>query len=406
MRCWTILGSTACGMLLLMSQILMAQPNDAYSAARARLVETVLKGGGITNQRVLDAVGNTMRHEFVPVEFRKQAYYDKALPIGQSQTISSPYIVAVMTQELDPQPNERVLEIGTGSGYQAAVLSPLVKDVYSIEIVKELGEKATKVLQRLGYKNVHTKIGDGYQGWAEYAPFDKIIVTCSPENVPQPLVDQLTEGGLLIIPVGERYQQTLMRMRKKGDVLEKEALRPTLFVPMTGAAEDARKVQADPANPTLINGDFEETPLKTGDVPGWYYQRGMVWNADSRSPSGEHYVSFSNDEPGTPTTLLQGFAIDGAVVRKLKISGFVRTQNVTMGQANDEWPAITIQFFDAKRERLALNWIGPFKGTTAWLEKDKEFDVPINTKEAILSIGLFGALGRVSYDNIRITPIK
>lgn len=210
----------------------------------------------------------------------------------------------------------------------------------------------------------------------------------------------------MIIPVGERYQQTLMRMRKKGDVLEKEALRPTLFVPMTGAAEDARKVQADPAHPTLINGDFEEQPLKTGDVPGWYYQRGMVWNADKRSPSGEHYVSFNNDEAGTPTTLLQGFAIEGAVVRKLKISAFVRTQNVTMGQANDEWPAITIQFFDAKRERLALNWVGPFKGTTAWSEREKEFDVPINTKEAILSIGLFGAIGRVSFDNVRITPIK
>lgn len=406
MRRWTLTGLTICGIAMLMSQILLGQSNDAYAPARAMLVEKVLKGGGITNQRVLDAVGNTMRHEFVPAEFRKQSYYDKALPIGSSQTISSPYIVAVMTQELDPQPNEKVLEIGTGSGYQAAVLSPLVKDVYSIEIVKELGEKATKVLQRLGYKNVHTKVGDGYQGWSEHAPFDKIIVTCSPENVPQPLVDQLVEGGLLIIPVGERYQQTLMRMRKKGDVLEKEALRPTLFVPMTGAAEDARKIQADPSNPTLINGDFEEQPLKTGDVPGWYYQRGMVWNSDKRSPSGEHYVSFNNDEAGTPTTLLQGFAIDGAVVRKLKISGFVRTQNVTMGQANDEWPAITIQFFDAKRERLALNWIGPFKGTTGWLEKEKEFDVPVNTKEAILSIGLFGALGRVSYDNIRITPIK
>ena len=391
---------------MLITQLSQAQPGDAYAAARARLVETVLKGGGITNQRVLDSVGSTLRHEFVPTEFKKQSYYDKALPIGQSQTISSPYIVAVMTQELDPKPDEKVLEIGTGSGYQAAVLSPLVKDVYSIEIVKELGEKAAKVLKRLGYRNVHTKIGDGYLGWPEHAPFDKIIVTCSPENVPQPLIDQLVEGGLMIIPVGERYQQTLMRMRKKGDSLEKEALRPTLFVPMTGAAEDARKVQADPANPTLINGDFEEQPLKTGDVPGWYYQRGMQWNADKHSPSGEHYVSFSNDEAGTPTTLLQGFAIDGAVVRKLKISGFVRTQNVTKGQDNDEWPAITIQFFDAKRERLALNWIGPFRGTTAWLEKDKEFDVPINTKEAILSIGLFGALGRVSYDNIRITPIK
>ncbi len=285
------------------------------------------------------------------------------------------------------------------------MLSPLVKDVYSIEIVKELGEKATKVLHRLGYKNVHTKIGDGYQGWAEHAPVRQDHRHCSPENVPQPLIDQLTDGGLMIIPVGERYQQTLMRMRKKGDALEKEALRPTLFVPMTGAAEDARKIQADPAHPTRSM-EISKSIHEDRRCARLVLQRGMVWNADKHSPSGEHYVSFNNDEAGTPTTLLQGFAIDGEVVRKLKIAAFVRTQHVTVGQAADEWPAITIQFFDSKRERLALNWIGPFKGTFAWSEREKEFDVPINTKEAIISIGLFGAVGRVSFDNVRITPIK
>src|SRR5690349_14271850 len=173
--------AAACLTGMCMVRFAAAQSGDNYTIIRARLVEEVLKGGGITNPRVLEAMAETPRHEFVAPEYRNQAYYDKALPIGNSQTISSPYIVAVMTQELDPQPEDKVLEIGTGSGYQAAVLSPLVKDVYSIEIVKELGEHAAQVLRKLNYTNVHTKIGDGFQGWPEHAPFDKIIVTCSPE---------------------------------------------------------------------------------------------------------------------------------------------------------------------------------------------------------------------------------
>ena len=398
--------SMACLTGICMTRILCAQAVDSYTLARAKLIEDVLKGGGITNQRVLDAVGDTPRHEFVPVELRAQAYYDKALPIGHSQTISSPYIVAVMTQELDPQPDEKVLEIGTGSGYQAAVLSPLVKEVYSIEIVKELGERAAQVLKRLNYTNVFTKIGDGYQGWPEHAPFDKIIVTCSPENVPQPLIDQLADGGLMIIPVGERYQQTLMLMRKKGNELEREALRPTLFVPMTGAAEDQRKVKADPSNPTLINGDFEEVPLESGDVPGWYYQRGLTWNTDDKSPSGKHYISFTNDNPGSPTSLLQGFAIDGRVVNRLKVTATIKSENVSVGQVRDELPAVTVQFFDAKRERLAVQWLGPYRGSRRWRTDQKVFRVPEDTREAIVSVGLFGGVGTVSFDDLQIEAVK
>jgi protein-L-isoaspartate(D-aspartate) O-methyltransferase len=311
-----------------------------------------------------------------------------------------------MTQELDPQPTDKVLEIGTGSGYQAAVLSPLVKDVYTIEIVEELGQRAAKVLQRLGYTNVHTKIGDGYKGWAEHAPFDKIIVTCSPENVPQPLVDQLADGGLMIIPVGERYQQTLMLMRKKGNQLEREALRPTLFVPMTGAAEDQRKVQADPTNPALINGDFEDALLDTGDVPGWYYQRGLKWVSDAHSPSGSHYVSFTNTDPGSPTSLLQGFAIDGSVVQKLRVSATVMSEHVNVGQGREELPCVAVQFFDEKRERLSIQWLGPYKGSRHWKTDSKVFRVPPGTKEGILSIGLFGATGTVAYDNVKIEGIR
>src|SRR4029079_842802 len=205
------------------------------------MVDREIAAAGVKNDRVLRAVRETPRHEFVPQNQRQYAYYDMALPIGDAQTISPPFIVAYMTQELDPQPTDRVLEIGTGSGYQAAILSPIVKDVYTIEIVERLGKTAERTLKRLGYKNVSARVGDGYKGWSEAAPFDKIIVTCSPEKVPQPLVDQLKEGGLMIVPVGERYQQTLYLMRKKDGELKSETLRATLFVPMTGAAEDQRK---------------------------------------------------------------------------------------------------------------------------------------------------------------------
>ncbi|MCL4161485.1 UNVERIFIED_CONTAM: hypothetical protein GTU68_041523, partial [Idotea baltica] len=154
---------------------------------RERLVRERIETAGVTDSRILSAIRNTLRHEFVPKVDRKRSYFDMALPIGSSQTISSPFIVALMTEALDPQPSDKVLEIGTGSGYQAAVLSPLVEHVYSIEIVPELGETAEATLKRLDYQNVSTRVGDGFLGWPDAAPFDKIIVTCSPESVPQPL---------------------------------------------------------------------------------------------------------------------------------------------------------------------------------------------------------------------------
>ena len=215
--------------------------------ARERMVIGEVIGAGITNARVMSV---TPRHEFVPAKLFDRAYLDMSLPIGEHQTITPPMLVAYMTDQLDPQPNDSVLEIGTGSGYQAAVLSPLVKEVYSIEIVEKLGKQAERTLKRLKYNNVFTKIGDGYLGWPEKAPFDKIIVTCSPEKVPQPLVDQLKEGGRMIVPVGEPYQQVFHLLKKENGRLTNEALRPTLFVPMTGKADERREVTADPLHPT------------------------------------------------------------------------------------------------------------------------------------------------------------
>lgn len=221
-------------------------------------LEELIPTKELRNVRVLKAMARIPRAEFVTKEFREYAYQDAALPIGDGQTISAPFIVAYMTEMLDPQPTDRVLEIGTGSGYQAAVLSCLVSEVYSIEIVKNLGRRAAETLKKLEYDNVFVRVGDGYQGWPEAAPFDKIIVTCSPEDVPQPLLDQLKEGGKLIIPVGERYQQYFVLCEKKDGKIERKELIPICFVPMTGEAEEQRADAPDPAKPSIVGGGFEE----------------------------------------------------------------------------------------------------------------------------------------------------
>jgi protein-L-isoaspartate(D-aspartate) O-methyltransferase len=203
-----------------------------FAAQRQRMVEQQLKPRGIKDQRVLAAMAKVPREEFVPTDERIDAYEDGPLPIDYGQTISQPYIVAFMTEQLRPKPTDRVLEIGSGSGYQAAILAELVTDVYTIEIIEPLAKSAEATMQRLGYKNVHIKVGDGYQGWPEEAPFDAVIVTCAPENVPQPLIDQLQNGGRMVIPVGERFAQQLYLLEKKNGRLKESATLPVRFVPM------------------------------------------------------------------------------------------------------------------------------------------------------------------------------
>ena len=203
-----------------------------FEAQRRRMVDQQLKPRGIKDERVLVAMAKIPREEFVPGDQRADAYQDGPLPIGYDQTISQPYIVAFMTEQLRLKPGDRVLEIGSGSGYQAAILADLVADVYTIEIVEALGKTAEATLQRLGYKNVHLKVGDGYKGWPEEAPFDAIIVTCAPDKVPQPLVDQLKDGGRMVIPVGERFAQQLYLLEKQNGELKESATLPVRFVPM------------------------------------------------------------------------------------------------------------------------------------------------------------------------------
>ena len=191
---------------------------------------------GVKNKSVLEAMRRVLRHEFVPVHLKSQAYVDMPLPIGYDQTISQPYIVAYMTELLDPKKEHKVLEVGTGSGYQAAVLAELVDHVYTIEIIKELGESAEKRLKRLDYKNVTVKIGDGYFGWKEHAPYDAIIVTAAPDHIPPMLIHQLKPGGKLCIPVGGRFRVqnlTLVQKTESGSIMTRQVL-PVSFVPLTG----------------------------------------------------------------------------------------------------------------------------------------------------------------------------
>jgi len=380
--------------------------SESFESLREQLIKNVLVPNGIRDQRVLQSVGSTPRHEFVPKKLAHLAYQDIAIAIGESQTISSPYIVSLMTQSLDPKPTDKVLEIGTGSGYQAAILSPLVQDVYTIEIVEDLGQRTKQFLADMNYKNVHCLIGDGFKGWKEHAPFDKIIVTCSPEKVPEPLVEQLKEGGMMIVPIGERYQQMLFLMRKVDGKLEREALQPTLFVPMTGAAEDAREITPDPKNPKLENPGFEEQLIKGSRIPGWYYQFGCVVVQDANAPTGKSVVEFRSDDANAPSMLLQGLALDGSVVKKIKLGGWITTENVKLGRNPEASPSIAIQYFDSNRTRIGFNHISGFKGSRKWKKEDEIFRVPPTTREVIVSVGLFGSVGMARFDDVFIEAVK
>ncbi len=394
------LAALACG------DLGFAQATMSLEKARARMVDEEIAGAGVKDPRVIAAMRHTPRHEFVPLAQRRWAYLDMALPIGERQTISPPFVVAYMTEQLDPRPRDKVLEIGTGSGYQAAVLSGLVAEVYTIEIVESLGRRAGRTLEKLGYDNVHVKIGDGFRGWPEHAPFDKIIVTCSPERVPLPLAQQLREGGRMVVPVGERYQQNLYLLKKEGGKLKTEALRPTLFVPMTGAAESQRRIQPDPANPAIRNGDFEDV---MGDPPipsGWHYQRQATLQNDELAPSGKHYMTFSNEVPGRGSQALQGLAVDGREVKRIEISLRVRGRGLRPGQSRHELPMLAISYYGENRAPLGEGIAGPWRGTFGWETERVRLPVPIRAREAVVRVGLLGGVGELSVDAIELKAVE
>jgi len=380
------------------------QEERRWVDARLRMVREEVAAAGVTDQRVLAALRDTPRHLFVPSAQQRYAYFDMALPIGGGQTISPPFVVASMTQALEPQPTDKVLEIGTGSGYQAAVLSPLVAEVYTIEIVESLGRTAEQTLRRLSYANVHVRVGDGFLGWPEHAPFDKIIVTCSPEQVPAPLVEQLREGGKIVVPLGERYQQTLYRLKKVAGKLEAESLEPTFFVPMTGTAEELRLRREDSGVPELVNGGFESLDDKNQPL-GWYYVRQAEVVTGPEAPGGERFLRFQNQTPGRGAQALQALGIDGRQVRQLDVSLMVQTRGVRLGQSPQEVPRLGVSFFDEQRAPLGTQILGPWTGTISWTAKQTRIRVPPRCRLAVLAVGMFGAVGEISIDQLSVRAV-
>ncbi|HQU43963.1 MAG TPA: protein-L-isoaspartate(D-aspartate) O-methyltransferase [Pirellulales bacterium] len=373
---------------------------------RDRMVDDVVIGQGVTDSRVIAVMRKVPRHEFMPEKQRDKAYFDMALPIGEGQTISPPFVVASMTEHLDPQPDDKVLEIGTGSGYQAAVLSGLVKDVYTIEIQKPLGVRAEATLRRIGYQNVHCRIGDGYQGWPEAAPFDKIIVTCSPEKIPQPLIDQLADGGRMMIPVGQRFQQVLYLYKKSGGKLEKEAVEATMFVPMTGTAEDLRQVEYDSAHPEMINGSFEKSTVIEGVPDGWYYARQCKLEAVDRAPDGRQILTCRNIEPGKFSQILQAFGVDGRKVRQLEVGLWVRGFDIRPPLTEpDRRPRLIVNYYDQNKAFIKEESLGPWTGTCGWIAARDLVSVPREARIVVLYLGMLGATGEVSFDNVSVKAV-
>ncbi len=232
-----LLTFAACMVLVACRAVGDDESEDPFATARATMVRDHLAKRDISDARVLAAMGRVPRHRLIPPQLQSEAYADRPLSIGHNQTISQPYIVAFMSQALELQPSDKVLEIGTGSGYQAAILAELARTVYSIEIVAPLAEQAAIDLAALGYKSIHLRTGDGYVGWPDEAPFDAIILTAAPPKaVPRPLLDQLAEGGRLVAPVGTGIQE-LVRYRKVDGELQLEKLLAVRFVPMTGEAQ-------------------------------------------------------------------------------------------------------------------------------------------------------------------------
>jgi protein-L-isoaspartate(D-aspartate) O-methyltransferase len=388
---------------LITGQTATAQKSDYFVAARNKMVTEYIEREGITNARVLASMRQVPRHEFVSQQDRKDGYVDAAIPIGFKQTISPPFIVAYMTQTIDPQPDDRVLEIGTGSGYQAAVLSNLVKEVYSIEIVEPLGKSAAERLHRLKYNNVKTKVGDGYLGWEEYAPFDKIIVTCSPENVPKPLIEQLKEGGRLLVPLGERYQQVFHQFEKKDGKLEEKTLISTLFVPMTGQSEEQRRVKPDPLNPKILNSGFENDENEDGYADHWHYQR-QTTLLDHGAVEGRRCILFESTDHNRLSQALQAAAIDGTKIGSLQMRVRYKTQDVESGREAYEAAAVVIHFYDVNRRPFENVVIGPWTGTEDWTLAAKTVNVPLKAREMIVRIGLNGATGKLWLDDLTMTP--
>jgi protein-L-isoaspartate(D-aspartate) O-methyltransferase len=383
------------------------QGGDALATLRRAMVERDVVAVGVKNRAVLAALRATPREEFLAPEYRSLAYEDLALPIGHGQTTPAPGVVAALVERLDVRPGEKVLEIGAGCGYQTALLSRLASKVYAIEIVPELGKSAAERLDRLGYHNAKIQIGDGYQGWAEHAPFDKIVVACSPESVPPPLVEQLREGGRMLVALGDRHQQTLYSLKKVHGQLTATTLEETFTSAMSGVASAVRSPEDDAPLTPLANVGFELETLRAGKPDGWHSLRQARLDSTVLAGHGYRCLTFANRQPGRSAGAMQGMAVDGRRIQSLDVSAWIRCQQAQSGKTPTQLPRISLTFLDDNQQPITEEALGPWDGTFAWRQVRSEVLVPPQTRMALIAIGLFGAVGEASFDDIelRTAPI-
>jgi protein-L-isoaspartate(D-aspartate) O-methyltransferase len=267
-----------------------------------------------------------------------------------------------------------------------------------------LGDQARATLRRLKYTNVHVRVGDGFKGWPEAAPFDRIMVTCSAAEVPAPLLAQLKEGGRLIMPLGEDYQQSLWQYTKVDGRLRRERLIPTVFVPMTGEAKTIREAGTPFPRVQLINGGFEGLDPASGKLASWYHQRQLRLQQDPSAPEGVRFVTFQNATKGRQAHASQAFAIDGRETPTIEVCGTVRGTDIQPGAGKDQIAAVVITFYDQQRDVLRQEAIGNWRGSFGWQRFLHTIAVPAATREAIVHLGLLGAVGTLSFDALTIQP--
>lgn len=381
-----------------------AQPGlEAFKVAREKMVREELTAQGIKNDRVLRAMGQVPREQFLPLTKRKFAYLDMPIPIGEAQYMPPPLRTADLLEQIDPQPSDKVLVVGTGSGYGPGVLSRIVREVYAIEIVPELAREAAATFQRLKYSNITSKQGDGFAGWAEHAPYDKMLVECAPESVPPPLVEQLKEGGVLVIPVGEHFQQTLFKYRKQNGKLTVEQSRPTLFLPMIGKAKFLQTTDTAAQEPQILNPSFETEFEGDKNLPAnWYFVKQAQVIEYPTAPNGKRVLWFKNETPGHASIAIQGFACDGRKVKLLTITLNVKVKSVIRGQNLEQLPRLEIMYLNENNRAIHHDFIGPWFLTGDWTEQQARFQVPPQARAALIRIGLLGATGEAWFDNLRM----
>lgn len=399
-----------CMLLLAIGSIAQAPALHAQSNAqnianaRRRMVAEEIQPHGIQDARLLDAMREVPREQFLPLNKRSVAYLNIAITFGEGHVMLPPLVTAHMIEQLEPKYSDKVLVVGTGTGYSSALLSRITNKVYTVEIDRATAATAEETFKRVKYDNISLKVGDGFEGWKEHAPFQKIIVECSPENVPQPLLEQLDEGGLLLIPIGVDFDQTMHLYKKVNGELSSISAWPTLLVPMKGRAEELKSSSDQPRVPAINNGGFEELLEGTKDVPvGWSYLRQGRVIEDNLSPEGKRCLQFTNETPGNAAMALQAFPVDGKTTSEITLSFRVMGKEIRPGQTRQQLPRVEVTFFDEKRRPVGGDWVGGWYMNFDWVKKDRRFTVPRLAKFAIVQLTMEGATGEIRFDDIRLT---